>query len=97
VSSQEKPVQPTTPPATPVTVPTTAVVSPEEEKIRSELQDIFIDLLTSAQELSYEIATLEPKDVYTKDEIKDLLEACRRVVSNVKRMHMFLRVHARRR
>jgi cob(I)alamin adenosyltransferase len=97
VSSQEKPTQPTTPPATPVTVPTTAVVSPEEEKIRSELQDIFIDLLTSAQELSYEIATLEPKDVYTKDEIKDLLEACRRVVSNVKRMHMFLRVHARRR
>ena len=97
MSSQEKPTQPTTPPATPVTVPTTAVVSPEEEKIRSELQDIFIDLLTSAQELSYEIATLEPKDVYTKDEIKDLLEACRRVVSNVKRMHMFLRVHARRR
>jgi len=97
VPSQEHASQPTTPPATPVTVPTTAVVSPEEEKIRSELQDIFIDLLTSAQELSYEMATLEPKDVYTKDEIKDLLEACRRVVSNVKRMHMFLRVHARRR
>ena len=97
MSSQEKPTQPTTPPATPVTVPTTAVVSPEEEKIRSELQDIFIDLLTSAQELSYEMATLEPKDVYTKEEIKDLLEACRRVVSNVKRMHQFLRVHGRRR
>ena len=93
MSSQEKPVQPTTLPTTPVVPP----VSPEEEKIRSELQDIFVDLLTSAQELSYEMATLEPKDVYTKDEIKDLLEACRRVVSNVKRMHQFLRVHGKRR
>jgi cob(I)alamin adenosyltransferase len=78
-------------------MPATPLVSPEEEKIRSELQDIFVELLTSAQELSYEMATLEPKDAYTKDEIKDLLEACRRVVSNVKRMHMFLRVHGRRR
>ena len=93
MSSQEKPTQPTTLPTTPVAPP----VSPEEEKIRSELQDIFVDLLTSAQELSYEMATLEPKDVYTKDEMKDLLEACRRVVSNVKRMHQFLRVHGRRR
>jgi cob(I)alamin adenosyltransferase len=97
VPSQEHASQPTTPPATPTTVPAVTPVSPEEEKIRSELQDIFIDLLTSAQELSYEMATLEPKDAYTKDEIKDLLEACRRVVSNVKRMHQFLRVHGRRR
>ena len=89
-SSQERPTQPTTPSAMPITTPAVAPVSPEEEKIRSELQDIFIDLLTGAQELSYEMATLEPKDVYTKDEIKDLLEACRRVVSNVKRMHQFL-------
>jgi cob(I)alamin adenosyltransferase len=81
------------PPAIPATTP----VSTEEERIRSELQEIFLDLLTSAQELSYEMATLEPKDVYTKDEIKDLLEACRRVVRNVKRMHEFLKVHARRR
>ena len=95
--SQEHASQPSIPPATPTTVPSVTAISPEEEKIRSELQDIFIDLLTSAQELSYEMATLEPKDVYTKDEIKDLLEACRRVVSNVKRMHMFLRVHGRRR
>ena len=91
--SQEHSSQPTTPPATQAITPTIT----EEERIRSELQDIFIDLLTSAQELSYEMATLEPKDVYTKDEIKDLLEACRRVVSNVKRMHQFLRVHGRRR
>jgi cob(I)alamin adenosyltransferase len=91
--------QPTAqPPAQPTAAPPPAPPVPtEEERIRSELQDIFIDLLTSAQELSYEMATLEPKDAYTKEEIKDLLEACRRVVSNVKRMHMFLRVHARRR
>ena len=73
------------------------VVSPEEEKIKSELQNIFVDLLTSAQELSYEIATLEPKDSYTKDEIKDLLDAGRRVVANVKRMHQFLKAHSPRR
>ena len=73
------------------------VISPEEEKIRSELQNIFIDLLTSAQELSYEIATLEPKDAYTKDEIKDLLDAGRRVVANVKKMHQFLKVHTPKR
>jgi cob(I)alamin adenosyltransferase len=91
--------QPTAqPPAQPTAAPPPAPPVPtEEERIRSELQDIFIELLTSAQELSYEMATLEPKDAYTKEEIKDLLEACRRVVSNVKRMHMFLRVHARRR
>lgn len=94
---QETPTQPTAPALTPVAVPATPPVNPEEEKIRSELQDIFIELLTSTQELSYEMATLEPKDVYTKDEIKDLLEACRRVVSNVKRMHQFLKIHGRRR
>jgi cob(I)alamin adenosyltransferase len=87
----QPPTQPTAAPPPAPPVPT------EEERIRSELQDIFIDLLTSAQELSYEMATLEPKDSYTKEEIKDLLEACRRVVSNVKRMHGFLKVHARRR
>ena len=73
------------------------VISPEEEKIRDELQNIFIDLLTSAQELSYEIATLEPKDAYTKDEIKDLLDAGRRVVANVKKMHQFLKAHTPKR
>jgi len=97
VSSQEKPVQPTTLPTTPVAMPATPPVSPEEEKIKSELQDIFVELLTSVQELSYEMATLETKDIYTKDEIKDLLEAGRRVVGNVKRMHRFLKVHGGRR
>jgi cob(I)alamin adenosyltransferase len=73
------------------------VISQEEEKIKDELQNIFIDLLTSAQELSYEIATLEPKDAYTKDEIKDLLDAGRRVVANVKKMHQFLKTHTPKR
>jgi cob(I)alamin adenosyltransferase len=74
----------------------TQTLTQEEEKMRNELQSIFIDLLTSAQELSYEIATLEPKDNYTKDEIKDLLEACRKVVGNVKHMHRFLQTHAKK-
>lgn len=95
--SQEHSSQPSTPPAVPVATPAITPISPEEEKVRSELQEIFLDLLTSAQELSYEMATLEPKDVYTKDEIKDLLEACRRVIRNVKRLHEFLKIHARRR
>jgi hypothetical protein len=70
--------------------------SPEEEKARSELQNLFIDLLTSAQELSYEVATLEPKETYTKEDLKDLLEASRKVVVSVKRMHQFLKVYGRR-
>jgi hypothetical protein len=65
----------------------TQALTQEEEKMRNELQSIFIDLLTSAQELGYEIATLEPKD---------LLEACRKVVGNVKRMHRFLQIHAKK-
>jgi len=70
--------------------------SPEEERARSELQNLFIDLLTSAQELSYEVATLEPKESYTKEDLKDLLEAARKVVVSVKKMHQFLKVYGRR-
>jgi len=68
-----------------------------EDKITSELQSIFLDLLTSAQELSYELATIEQKDEYTRDELRDLFHAARKVVSNVKRMHRFLERFARRR
>ncbi|PNV81416.1 MAG: hypothetical protein C0179_02830 [Fervidicoccus sp.] len=68
-----------------------------EEKIREELQSIFLDLLTSAQKLSYELATLEPKDKYSADELKDLFDSAREVVSNVKKMHRFLERYARRR
>jgi hypothetical protein len=86
-------VQPQAAPPVPQPAPQ---VSPEEEKARSELQNLFIDLLTSAQELSYEVATLEPKENYTKEDLRDLLEAARKVVVSVKRMHQFLKVYGRR-
>jgi cob(I)alamin adenosyltransferase len=72
-------------------------VSKEDEKIREELQSIFFDLLTSAQKLSYELATLDMKEEYTRDELKDLLNASKDVVANVKKMHKFLEKHTRRR
>jgi predicted DNA-binding protein YlxM (UPF0122 family) len=78
-------------------VPQTQPVVPEEEAIRNELQAIFLDLLTSAQKLSYELAVLEVKDEYTREELRDLFSAARAVVANVKRMHKFLEKHARRR
>ena len=86
-------VQPQAAPPVPQPVPQ---ASPEEERARSELQNLFIDLLTSAQELSYEVATLEPKESYTKEDLKDLLEAARKVVVSVKKMHQFLKVYGRR-
>ena len=72
-------------------------VSPEEEAIRKELESLFLDLLASAQKLSYELATLEMKENYAREELKDLLDAARDVVGNVKRMHRFLERHAKRR
>ena len=71
--------------------------APEEEKVRVELQNIFLDLLTSAQKLSYELATLDLKDSYTREELRDLFTAAKEVVANVKRMHRFLERHGRRR
>jgi hypothetical protein len=68
-----------------------------EEQVRLELQNIFLDLLSSAQKLSYELATLEAKSTYSAEELKDLLSAAREVVANVKKMHRFLEKHARRR
>jgi predicted DNA-binding protein YlxM (UPF0122 family) len=82
---------------TPQIQPVVTGVSPEEEAIRNELQTIFLDLLTSAQKLSYELAVLEVKDEYTREELRDLFSAARAVVANVKRMHKFLEKHARRR
>jgi len=75
----------------------TPAISPEEERIRAELQNIFLDLLTSAQKLSYELATLDLKDDYSRDELRDLFNAAKEVVSNVKRMHRFLERYGRRR
>jgi len=78
-----------------------AETRPEEEvmreTVRKELEAIFFDLLTSAQKLSYELATLEVKDSYTREELRDFLATSRDVVANVKRMHKFLEKHAGRR
>jgi predicted DNA-binding protein YlxM (UPF0122 family) len=82
---------------TPQTQPVVTTVSQEEEALRNELQAIFLDLLTSAQKLSYELAVLEVKDEYTREELRDFFNASRAVVANVKRMHKFLEKHARRR
>ena len=76
--------------------PSTAPVS-EDERVRVELQNIFLDLLTSAQKLSYELATLDLKDIYSREELKDLFTATKEVVANVKRMHRFLERYGRRR
>jgi predicted DNA-binding protein YlxM (UPF0122 family) len=81
----------------PQTQPVVTAVSPEEEAIRNELQAIFLDLLTSAQKLSYELAVLEVKNEYTREELRDFFNASRSVVANVKRMHKFLEKYARRR
>lgn len=66
------------------------------DKVASELQNIFLDLLTAAQELAYELATLENKDMYTAEDIHPLRNAARNVVTQVKRMHRFLKLYGRR-
>ncbi len=66
------------------------------DKVASELQNIFLDLLTAAQELAYELATLESKDMYTAEDIQPFLRAGRNVVTQVKRMHKFLKQYGRR-
>jgi cob(I)alamin adenosyltransferase len=66
------------------------------DKVAQELQNIFLDLLTAAQELAYELATLESKDTYTAEDIQPFLKAARNVVTQVKRMHKFLKQHGRR-
>jgi hypothetical protein len=73
-------------------------VSPEEEKVREELQTIFLDLLTSAQKVAYELATIDmTKETFTRDELKDMFNAAKEVVSNVKKMHKFLERFGKRR
>jgi predicted DNA-binding protein YlxM (UPF0122 family) len=82
---------------TPQTQPVVVGVSQEEEAVRNELQAIFLDLLTSAQKLAYELAVLEVKDVYTREELSSYFNASREVVFNVRRMHKFLEKYAKRR
>ena len=66
------------------------------DKVANELQNIFLDLLTAAQELAYELATLENKDTYTAEDIQPFRNAARNVVTQVKRMHRFLKQYGRR-
>jgi cob(I)alamin adenosyltransferase len=66
------------------------------DKVAQELQNIFLDLLTAAQELAYELATLESKDTYSAEDIQPFRNAARNVVTQVKRMHRFLKQHSRR-
>jgi hypothetical protein len=66
------------------------------DKVAQELQNIFLDLLTAAQELAYELATLENKDTYSAEDIQPFINAARNVVTQVKRMHRFLKQHSRR-
>jgi hypothetical protein len=65
-------------------------------EVAQELQNIFLDLLTAAQELAYELATLENKDAYSAEDIQPFIRAARNVVTQVKRMHRFLKQHGRR-
>jgi len=66
------------------------------DRVANELQNIFLDLLTAAQELAYELATLESKDMYTAEDIQPLIRSARNVVTQVKRMHKFLKQYGRK-
>jgi len=80
-------VQPPTPPAqAPV------AITPEQQ----EFLNVINDLIAGAQELSYEMATLDPEIVHKVPEIRDLLEAGKRVVGAVKRLHKLIRVRTTR-
>ena len=91
----EQEVPTPTPSAQPV--PTPPVQRTEEDVVRETLQNLFLDLVSSAQKLSYELATLDPKDSYNRDELKDLFDAAKEVVVNIKRIYRFLEKHGRRR
>jgi len=76
-------VNPPTPPVT---------ITPEQQ----EFLNVINDLIAGAQELSYEMATLDPEIVHKVPEIRDLLEAGKRVVGAVKRLHKLIRVRTTR-
>lgn len=78
--------------AQPPAAPDTTVEVQERSR---ELQRIFGELLASAQKLSYELATLDHKQTYASEELKDLLAAAREVVMATKKFHRFLERYAR--
>lgn len=75
--------------------PSQADVTVELQERSRELQRIFGELLAAAQKLSYELATLDHKQSYGSDELKDLLSAAREVVMATKKFHRFLERYAR--
>jgi hypothetical protein len=75
--------------------PPGAEVAAEAQERSRELQRIFGELLAAAQKLSYELATLDHKQTYTSEELKDLLAAAREVVMATKKFHRFLERYAR--
>jgi len=80
-------VAPPTPPT-----PPPIQMTPEQQ----EFLNVINDLIAGAQELSYEMATLDPEIVHKVPEIKDLLEAGKRVVGAVKRLNKLIRVRTPR-
>jgi len=76
-------VNPPTPPV---------AITPEQQ----EFLNVINDLIAGAQELSYEMATLDPEIIHKVPEIKDLLEAGKRVVGAVKRLHKLIRARTGR-
>jgi len=62
-------------------------VSPEQQ----ELMNIINELVTGAQELSYELATLPYRLIEEHPELKDWYEASRKQVMTVKKLVKFLK------
>jgi len=72
-----------------------ADVTVEVQERSREIQRIFGELLAAAQKLSYELATLDHKQTYGSEELKDLFTAAREVVMATKKFHKFLERYAR--
>jgi len=79
-------VNPPTPPA-PQQVVAQPQITPEQRAFLEALNE----LISSAQELSYEMATLDPDVMRKAPEIRDLINAGRKVVVAVKKLHNLIR------
>jgi predicted nucleic acid-binding protein len=71
-------------------------LTPEEEKMRDELNKLWGQTVLSAQKVAYELATLEPKESYSASELKDLFEACKELVRALKSVHKIIEKASRR-
>ena len=71
-------------------------LTPEEEKMRDELNRLWGQTVLSAQKVAYELATLEPKETYSANELKDLFEACKELVRALKSVHKIIEKASRR-